>query len=333
MRFSVITPSFKQLDWLRLCVASVRDQVAAETGGMLNDECCMVDGNPEFKIQNSKSKIPPLAVEHIIQDAGTPGIEDFAREIGADFYRDGKLISHSPFRIPNYSLTVYCEADAGMYDAVNRGIQRATGDVVSYINCDEQYLTGALSHLAEFFSIHSDCELLSAGCLVVDPEGTLVTLRPGLVPWLWHVQSDHLPVFTASLFYRRSLMKEKWKRFDTRYKDCADAAWILDRLRDGTRFQSIAFYTTAFTDTGENMNLMPNARAEAAYLRSTTPAPVRTLRPLWVALHRLRKFWLGCYRPQRLRYAIYLLQEPAIRKMFDTEGAHGIWKNRIQPTK
>jgi hypothetical protein len=31
-------------------------------------------------------------VEHIIQDAGSPGIEDFAREVGADFYRDGNLV-------------------------------------------------------------------------------------------------------------------------------------------------------------------------------------------------------------------------------------------------
>jgi hypothetical protein len=28
MTVSTITPSYKQLDWLRLCVASVRDQVA-----------------------------------------------------------------------------------------------------------------------------------------------------------------------------------------------------------------------------------------------------------------------------------------------------------------
>ena len=83
--FSIVTPSFKQLDWLRLCVASVKDQIA-DGGGVT------ADANPESKIQNLKSKIPPLAVEHIIQDAGSPGIDEFAREIGADFYRDGNLI-------------------------------------------------------------------------------------------------------------------------------------------------------------------------------------------------------------------------------------------------
>jgi len=30
MTFSIITPSYNQIDWLRLCVASVRDQVEVE---------------------------------------------------------------------------------------------------------------------------------------------------------------------------------------------------------------------------------------------------------------------------------------------------------------
>ena len=36
MRFTIVTPSYGQLDWLELCVASVRDQVAtrAETGNL-----------------------------------------------------------------------------------------------------------------------------------------------------------------------------------------------------------------------------------------------------------------------------------------------------------
>ena len=36
MRFTIVTPSFNQLDWLDLCVASVRDQVAtrAEAGDL-----------------------------------------------------------------------------------------------------------------------------------------------------------------------------------------------------------------------------------------------------------------------------------------------------------
>ena len=77
MRFTIVTPSFNQLDWLELCIGSVADQQGVEF------------------------------VEHIVQDAGTAGIEEFARRLGADFYRDGKKVvsaqctSWSPRRL-NY---------------------------------------------------------------------------------------------------------------------------------------------------------------------------------------------------------------------------------------
>ena len=33
-------------------------------------------------------------------------------------------------------VKAYIEKDKGMYDAVNRGLRRATGDILAYINCD-----------------------------------------------------------------------------------------------------------------------------------------------------------------------------------------------------
>ena len=61
MTFSVVTPSFNQLDWLRLCVSSVRDQVAggekAETG-MLKPESNLGSGASP-KVANSQERGHP----------------------------------------------------------------------------------------------------------------------------------------------------------------------------------------------------------------------------------------------------------------------------------
>jgi len=99
MLFSIVTPSFRQLDWLKRCVRSVADQSVEH--------------------------------EHIVQDAGTgPQLDEW---VGAS----------SPARL-------FVERDKGMYDAVNRGFARASGEIFAYLNCDEQYLPGALAAVAVF---------------------------------------------------------------------------------------------------------------------------------------------------------------------------------------
>jgi len=35
-------------------------------------------------------------------------------------------------------VKAFIEKDSGMYDAVNRGFKRAQGDILAYLNCDEQ---------------------------------------------------------------------------------------------------------------------------------------------------------------------------------------------------
>ena len=56
MRFSIVTASYEQLDYLVCCIASVSDQEGA-------------------------------TVEHIVQDAGSPGIEEFAEKMGERLLR------------------------------------------------------------------------------------------------------------------------------------------------------------------------------------------------------------------------------------------------------
>src|SRR5271155_3382250 len=103
MRFSVVTPSFRQSQWLKLCVASVADQ--------------------------------GVEVEHIVQDACSD---------------DGTL----DWLLTDPRVKAFSEKDAGMYDAVNRGLRRASGQILSYLNCDEQYLPGALQAVGDYFERH-----------------------------------------------------------------------------------------------------------------------------------------------------------------------------------
>ena len=52
-----------------------------------------------------------------------------------------------------YIFNYNSENDGGMYDAINRGwkLAIADADVIAHLNCDEQYLPGALQILQNIF--------------------------------------------------------------------------------------------------------------------------------------------------------------------------------------
>jgi glycosyltransferase involved in cell wall biosynthesis len=64
------------------------------------------------------------------------------------------------------------EKDNGQADAINRGLQRATGDVVAYLNSDDCYEPGALKRVAEALDAHPDAAWVTGDCRIIDIAGT-----------------------------------------------------------------------------------------------------------------------------------------------------------------
>jgi glycosyltransferase len=69
---------------------------------------------------NSVASQSHLDIEHVIQDGGST---DGTSEV---------IKSHS-----NPKIALVSERDAGIYDAINRGIQRASGDVIGLMHSDD----------------------------------------------------------------------------------------------------------------------------------------------------------------------------------------------------
>ena len=74
------------------------------------------------------------------------------------------------------------EPDEGQTDAINKGLARASGDVVAYINSDDYYLPGAFETALGALE-RSDANWVAGAAINVDSEG-----RPGA--WdtgdVWH---------------------------------------------------------------------------------------------------------------------------------------------------
>ena len=80
--FTIVTPSFKQLDYLGCCIASVADQGAqgSENVGMCESGKGALLRSVSAGSQSYAGLAERLSVEHIVQDAGSPGIEEFAEK-------------------------------------------------------------------------------------------------------------------------------------------------------------------------------------------------------------------------------------------------------------
>lgn len=289
--FSIVTPTYNQLDWLRLCIASVRDQVHESS---------------------------TLSVKHIIQDAGTQGIEDLAREFGAEFHRNGQLIfeAQTSGKERHAVLKIFSEPDAGMYDAVNRGLACATGDFYAYLNSDEQYLPDTLATVAKFFENHPAAEMLFGDALVVDPDGHYLCTRMVTIPSAWHTQVHTLSIFTAATFFRSSLVSDKSIHFRSEWKIIGDAVWILDHLHANTRMALLRKPAAIATETGENLILSAKTKSETRRFCSQAPIFANALKPALILQHRIKRLIRGSYFPSPEPYAIYTKDSPFRRVSF-----------------
>ncbi len=276
MKFSIITPSFRNSNWLKLCIASVADQGEQ--------------------------------VEHIVQDAGSDdGTQDW-------LLRDKRV-------------KAFVEKDAGMYDGVNRGLRRASGDIVAYLNCDEQYLPGALRTVEDFFERHPEVDVVFGGGIVVRADGSFLCQRRAVVPMKAHTQvSGALAILSCASFFRRRLLDDERLFFDPRYRIMADAHWVLALLESRARMGIVQEFTSAFTSTGENLSLKPEAQREIRATQLGAPAWARVLRQGVLAHHRLRKLLAGHYWQKPFDYAIYTAKSPERRVSIHVSKPTARWK-------
>lgn len=67
--------------------------------------------------------------------------------------------------------------DNGQTDAINQGLMRSTGMIVSWLNSDDELCEGTLFKVAEFYNKHNEAAILSGNYKVVD-ENSRVLWQP-----------------------------------------------------------------------------------------------------------------------------------------------------------
>jgi GT2 family glycosyltransferase len=72
------------------------------------------------------------------------------------------------------------EKDKGQADAIYRGFERSTGEVLAYLNSDDLLLPGALERVGRYFGAHPEEDWVVGGAVVIDPEDGPVLNRIGI---------------------------------------------------------------------------------------------------------------------------------------------------------
>lgn len=159
----------------------------------------------ESVLRQSYDNIEYIVVDGLSSDKTISIIEEYAGKF-EELKKEFKWIS---------------EKDNGIYDAINKGIKLATGDVVGILNSDDYYSDNFVIEDIKNAFEEQKCDCLYANLKYIDPESNKVTRN-----WVSRKFEDGL--FEKSwtpahpTFYCKKLAYDKYGLYRTDFKIAAD---------------------------------------------------------------------------------------------------------------
>jgi glycosyltransferase involved in cell wall biosynthesis len=344
MKFSIATPCFNSRTDLPRCVGSIRGQVMVKSEKLKTEklkasdsgsaEILKGEGGPISAFQHFS--VSDFSVEHLVQDGGStdgtvewleenderlnqavPGslflVPGFGEKEGAELRNQEPRTKNQE---PSFSFAYASGKDAGMYDAINKAWERSTGDVLSWLNADEQYLPGTLESVVHYFKSHPEADAVYGNFMIVDGEGKPLAARREIPLKKTYIANGSLYAASCTCFYRRRLWDEGVLRLDTSYRYSSDADLVLRLLDDGVKFGHIDRIQAVFGVAGGNLSFSPAMKEESDRIKKRFGMlPYAWMRKGVMAARHVEKLVRGCYRPVPARYQFALDEVPNYREV------------------
>lgn len=167
-------------------------------------------------------------VEHIIKDGGSKDdtvaiCEDYRKR----FYCSAESLELRVER-PRKTMKIVSEKDGGIYDAMNKGVEMATGDVIGILNSDDFYTSDdVLQRVTEEFEKEPELEAVYGDIHFVKPEDLTKCTRyyssKSFRPWL--LRFGFMPAHPS--FYVRREVYEKYGLYDLQFRTSSDFEWMV----------------------------------------------------------------------------------------------------------
>lgn len=135
------------------------------------------------------------------------------------------------------------EKDAGIYDAMNKGISKARGDLVGILNADDEYLPGALEWIWKSF-VRNPCAVIHGDIEVSDGSKTVDVWR-GINPEGVSSQFRKMTVSHPATFVPRAVY-EKFGTYSCAYHLSSDYELMLRLISNNVPFVHVERSITRF---------------------------------------------------------------------------------------
>ncbi len=199
MKFSVITPSYNQGQFIQRTIKSVLNQ-----SGDLDIELAVIDGGSTDATVAVLSRYEATIEKREFQ-AGCKGI----------------------------NFTWVSGKDNGQADAINKGIARTSGEIIAWINSDDIYYPGAFEYVRRIFQENRDVDLVYGLCNHIDEHDGVIELYP-TEPWDYDRLFEKCYICQPGTFFRRKLIDE-YGPLDASLRYCMDyELWL--RFGKSARF-------------------------------------------------------------------------------------------------
>jgi glycosyltransferase involved in cell wall biosynthesis len=186
------------------------------------------------------------------------------------------------------------EPDNGLYQAMNKGIAKATGDVLFFLNSDDKFVdSDVLSDVAAEFQTEEDLDLIYGNALLERPGG-----RQRWIPYP-RLSRRHLATGTIchqAIFASKHLM-DLTGGFSEDYRIVSDYAWLLGLAHtDGIKSKYLDRDITIMSTDGLSHTTVWEQERIEAMRKYYTPTEIFIWRKLPRIFNSLKNFIKGRVR-------------------------------------
>lgn len=151
------------------------------------------------------------------------------------------------FEKKGISYVVKSERDAGIYNAMNKGVRAANGDFISFLNAGDWYELDALKNINDFYNEEA-FELTYGGLHYINPNGTVTNKMSRM---------DNFPISSRhwnhpSMFLKRELYQKYG--FDEYFRTYADFHLYLKLRKANVKTRVFDKVITNFVADGVSTN-------------------------------------------------------------------------------